>query len=1281
MSEDIESRLAIVGMAGRFPGAPSAEDLWRNLSHGVGGIRDITQEELTAARVPPAAQADPRYVRRGAPLSDTGLFDATFFGYSPREAEVADPQHRMFLECAWEALEVAGYRPNAVPGKVGVFGGVAPSQYGMRHVLGRPEVMATITLEQYGMGTTADSLCAVVAYKLGLTGPVLGVQTNCSTSLVAVHLAAQSLLTYDCDVALAGGAAIFDPLPTGYQFEEGSITSPDGVVHSLDADADGTVMGNGVGLVALKRLADAQRDGDHVWAVLLGSALNNDGAARAGYSAPGVDGQSAVMGYALAVAEVDPATVGYLECHATGTRLGDSIELAAVERAYTGTPATPRVLSSLKPDIGHLDRASGVAGLIKATLALHHRTLPATRGFKTPNAALAPLGDRFTVLTEDRPWPRPADHPRRAGVNSFGAGGTNVHVLLEEAPALPAPPAATGPHLLVLSARSRDALTTATRRLGDHLRSHPDLRLADVAHTLQASRTGFAHRAAVLCTDTEDAVRALASPDRLRTAGPVTPTGQRHRPTGPQDAAENWLAGADVDWSALHQGPRRRVPLPSYPFERRRYFLEPAELPAGLAGLGAPPATGRAAGGAPRPAGRIPEIGDWFSHPVWRTAPLPYGPSADDLRGRGPWWVVADGGPGLAAARLLAAQGADVVLLRPTGAARPVADLPGLRVRDIDPTVRADVERALVDLGRPRSVLHTLSLSAGQQADGDRQFADAQRLGFYSVLALVGALSQDSNPGPVDLLLCTAGAVEAVGGDLRHPEQATLLGLQPVINQEFGDLTCRLLDLDPADLELADLGLGDLAPAALAPGLDQAAPAPGRDSGLDRAAQDVGADPGLDQTAQDLRPAPGLDQAAPDQGPDPAATAGVTAHARLAAELLAETGTEGTEPAALRGPSRWIRSFDPIWVGPVREGQQPVPEQATILITGGLGTVGTAMARHFAAAGHRLVLTARTPLPPPEQWQQWLAEHPADDRTAGHLRTLIELREQGAQVLTAAADAADRDQMAAALAAARDRFGPIDVVIHAAGAQGREYFGFAPGLSRAVCEAHFATKVTGLRVLDELLAPDEAPLRLTMSSLAAVLGGVAYGPYAAANAAMDAYASALRPRTGWLPVNWDTWNLGEDPHGDYGVTMKDYFYDADEGCEVLERCLSVAHRVPQLTISTGPLEQRFDQWTRLNQTEPTPPRTRYPRPELLVPFEPPASEREAALVEIWSEILGIDGLGVNDNFFDLGGHSLAAVRMMAQVRAEFGGFPGDVLIENPTVRSFSKVLPAPHAAP
>ena len=309
-------------------------------------------------------------------------------------------------------------------------------------------------------------------------------------------------------------------------------------------------------------------------------------------------------------------------------------------------------------------------------------------------------------------------------------------------------------------------------------------------------------------------------------------------------------------------------------------------------------------------------------------------------------------------------------------------------------------------------------------------------------------------------------------------------------------------------------------------------------------------------------------------------------------------------------------------------------------------------------------------MPPEAAWDA--PDH--DRRAAAAIAAVRRLRALGAEVLTVAADIADRTAVAEALTAARERFGTIDVVIHAAGTQGARYFGFAPSLTDDVCDLHFRSKAGGLRVLDELLGADEAPLRIAVSSLAAVLGGVGYGAYAAANAAMDAHARASGR---WLPVDFDTWNLGQDPHGDLGATMKDFHYDADEGFEVLQRCLALTGRVRQVVVSTGSLRSRLDQWTAPGagpDREPGATRTRHPRPELMTGYEPPATPQEAALAEIWGDILGVDGVGVHDSFFDLGGHSLTAVRMMAKVRGRFGGFPVAVLLENPTVRSFCAVI-------
>ncbi|WP_405773939.1 SDR family oxidoreductase [Streptomyces sp. NBC_01538] len=1172
--DDLESRVAVIGMAGRFPGAASPEELWLALSEGVDGLREITDEELAAAHVPAAVLADPRYVRRGAPLDGVEDFDAAFFGFNPREAEVTDPQHRLFLECCWEALESAGYTPNRMPGTVGVVGGVGFSHYGLRHVLPRPDVMASITSGQYGIGTMSDSLCTMVAYKLGLTGPVLSVQTACSTSLVAVHTAVQSLLTYECDTALAGGVSIEDPLPAGYTYEEGSIVSSDGVVRSFDADADGSVWGKGVGVVALKRLADALRDGDHVHAVILGSAVNNDGADRGAYVAPSATGERTVIASALSVAGIDPATVDYIECHATGTRLGDAIELAAVDRAFPGPRAEKLVLASVKPSLGHLDRASGVTGLIRAVQALAHRELPGTRQFRTPNPALAT--DRFEVLTANRPWPE-RTHPRRAGVSSFGAGGTNAHVVLEEAPRRDVRDA-EGPYVLTLSARTPAALAAAAERLRRHLAGQPDVCLADVAYTLQVSRTTFPYRMAVVATGTEDAVAALADPTRRRTAGPVTGAPPADAPADAPAAVDPWLDGADVDWPALYgTGERRRVPLPAYPFERQRYFLDRVPHP----GAGA-------TGALPETPGRIPDPADWFAHPVWHRLPTPAPASPERLRELGPWWVFAADETGYDAARALHARGAEVVVVHPQGDDAP--DLGELAVVTVDPVSRDEHARLVDELGRPRTVLHLWSPAAPA---GD--FDAAQRYGYYAVQALAGALAQDRTPGAVHLVAGTAGAVSAVGDDLVRPEQATLQGLLRVISQEIGDIGCRLVDL-------AD-GAGD----AL------------------------------------------LDEAAACDAP--------------------------TEPVALRRTGRWVRSFAPLRL---EAGDNPITPGSTVLITGGLGDVGAVLAGHLAETRKcALVLTGRTPLPPEEEWTDALT-----GRAARHVRTVRGLRAAGAEVLALGADVADRDAMAAVLDAARERFGSVDVVIHAAGVQSEDCFGVAVDLSREACEPHFRAKTGGLRVLDELLGEDEAPVRLAVSSVSSLLGGLAHAPYAAANAALDAYVHALanRPGPAWLTVNWDSWLVGDRTEDSLGATVKGYGMDAAEGTDAFERTLSLYGRTPQLVVSVGPLDHRLAQWTTSPADGATGEGPRHPRPALSVPYEEPAGDVECALAEIWGEILGIGGIGAHDSFFDLGGHSLAAVRLMTRIRAKFGGMPVDVLIGNPTIRAFGKEMIAAKAA-
>jgi acyl transferase domain-containing protein/acyl carrier protein len=524
-SPSVSNEVAIIGMAGRFPGAANVEAFWTNLRNGVESIESLSDEQLRTAGVADDLLRNPRYVKAASTLENVDLFDAGFFGYSPREAELIDPQHRLFLECAWEALEHAGYDPKQYDGQIGVYAGANSNAY-LLHVLSNQDVMQTMGSLQAGIGNRSDHMPTRVSYKLSLRGPSLNVQTACSTSLVAVHEAYRSLVDGECDMALAGGASIAGGIigKTGYLSQEDGILSPDGHCRAFDAQAQGTIWGDGVGIVLLKRLSDAIADGDTIHAVIRGTAINNDGAAKVGYTAPSVDGQAIVVARALAVAGVSPADVSYVEAHGTGTALGDPIEVAALTQAFGPLPAESCAIGTLKSNVGHLDAAAGVAGLIKTTLALAHRELPPSLHFTTPNPKIDFAGSPFFVNTRLRPWETDTT-PRRAGVSAFGIGGTNAHVVLEEAPALPPASASRAWQLITLSARTAAALETVAGRLVEYLEANPDAPLADVAHTLHVGRRTFAHRLFVVAS--ECAVTAKALRDAGHTATSTVESGER----------------------------------------------------------------------------------------------------------------------------------------------------------------------------------------------------------------------------------------------------------------------------------------------------------------------------------------------------------------------------------------------------------------------------------------------------------------------------------------------------------------------------------------------------------------------------------------------------------------------------------------------------------------------------------------------------------------------------------------------------------------------------------
>lgn len=517
------AEIAIVGMACRFPRSGTIEEFWRNLADGVECITFFTPEQLKAVGVPQALIDDPSFVPACGMVEDFDRFDAEFFELSPREAEVTDPQQRIFLEVAWEALENAGYDPTTYPGSIGMFAAAGMSGY-LVNVYTNPQVLETVGFSRAMLGNDKDFLPTWASYKLDLRGPSVNANTACSSSLVTTHLACQSLLNGECDMALAGGSTVTATQIRGYSYQPGGINSPDGHCRAFDARAQGTVGGSGTGAVVLKRLADAIQDGDSIYAVIKGSAINNDGAAKAGFTAPSVEGESRVIAEALSIADVDPDTISYVETHGTGTELGDPIEIEALTLAFRSKTQEKGfcAIGSVKSNVGHLDTAAGVAGLIKTALSLDHRKIPPSLHFERPNPKIDFGATPFFVNTVLRPWTSPQG-PRRAGVSSFGIGGTNAHLVLEEAPPRPErPPAAERPELLVLSARSQSALEAATDRLIERLGEEAAPPLSDVAFTLQVGRRAFRHRRMVIASTTEDAVAALAARDPNRVLSAAT---------------------------------------------------------------------------------------------------------------------------------------------------------------------------------------------------------------------------------------------------------------------------------------------------------------------------------------------------------------------------------------------------------------------------------------------------------------------------------------------------------------------------------------------------------------------------------------------------------------------------------------------------------------------------------------------------------------------------------------------------------------------------------------
>lgn len=516
--ENLDNAVAIIAMGGRFPEAANLEKFWSNLYNGVESVKHFTKEDLQKMGIDKHLIDNPRFVAADAVLEDIDKFDASFFDYSAREAEITDPQHRLFLETAWEVMERAGYNSDEYNDRTAVFAGSNLSGYMIRNLYSNPGLVEQLGSFKVMISNGQDFLATKVSHKMNLTGPSVNVNTLCSSSMVAVHFACKSLLGFDCDLALAGAVSIQITRNEAFFYTEGGIGSSDGHCRAFDSGANGTVSGSGLAVIALKRLEDAIADGDHIEAVIRGTAINNDGALKNSYTAPSVDGQAECIAEALAISGVDPETISYIDAHGTGTNLGDPIEIAALSKVYESKSDKKQfcAIGSVKTNIGHLVHAGGIASLIKTVLSMQHKTIPASLNFEEPNSKIDFVNSPFYINSKRCEW-KNNGYPLRAGVSSFGIGGTNTHVILEEAPITESSePSKRGRQIIVLSAKTASALETMSANLGKFIEENSELSLADIAFTLAVGRKNFSHKRAIVCNSISDLSCSLKKPNEKK---------------------------------------------------------------------------------------------------------------------------------------------------------------------------------------------------------------------------------------------------------------------------------------------------------------------------------------------------------------------------------------------------------------------------------------------------------------------------------------------------------------------------------------------------------------------------------------------------------------------------------------------------------------------------------------------------------------------------------------------------------------------------------------------
>lgn len=1190
-----DDAIAVVGMHIRVPGADSLNQYWANLRDGIESITFFSDDELRAAGVDDKTLNDPDYVKASGMLNGIEDFDASFFDMTPKEAEILDPQHRLLMEGVWKALEHAAIDPERYPGRIGLYAGVGFNGYLVHHILTNPELLESAGAWQLSLNNDKDFATTRIAYKFNLQGPAISINTACSTSLVATTLAAQSLLNHQCDTAIAGGCSIHLPQDQGYHFMTGGTLSPDGHCRPFDANAAGTIDGNGTASIVLKRYEDAINDRDTIYGIIRGFAVNNDGSVKVGYTAPSVEGQADVIMEALEMAGVTPDQIDFIETHGTGTDLGDSVEIGALAEAFK-TSKNPTAIGSVKSNIGHLDTVAGVAGLIKVILSMQNQIIPPTCHFQSPNPTLGLEKTPFFVNNKSREWTAKANKPRLAGVSSFGIGGTNAHVIVEQAPETETSDDEPEWIVLPFSAKSAKALLDSIIQIAGHIETNLEQSPADIAYTLQAGRRIYEYRLALVINsvshqsiatnireialsikndmnasddNSEKVVReilqkySLSSVDKAKKSGAADELCQ---------SAQSWTIEKLPDWDTLLLD-RRKVAIPGHPLYKQRYWIEPKN--------GLFQNVDSVASNVKSVTKEV-SIDNWFYLPGWRKTL-----SVQSQIKSGSRWLIIGDNAGLSdsLSKLLEASGAEIKIVYDIEFHSGKGDA-------IDTTSAEDWETCLSDLKefKPEHIIHAGLYQL--QAERDKMLSFA----FDGMIALGQALGHTYFSDEIDLILVTDGIMAFDRANELNPAKCTALGPLRVIAQEYPNISTRAIDID-----------------------------------------------------KNVRPN------------------------ALIAEL---TSGDHAANIVLRGASRWSEYFEQVLIA---DDQNPskIKENGLYLITGGLGDIGLTLARYIATQHPvKLALLSRSEFPKRTKWATLLSDSSAPDRLKRQVQQIQHIESLGSSIQILSADVSDESSMSKIMDELERQHQRIDGIIHAAGIVGQQSFvtlndSRSPeGKQNNL--AQFPSKVAGTEVLGRILENRTFDFCLICSSLSPILGGLGFSAYAATNLYADALVEKLNARQPgqWISVNWEGWVFDHDvvPGDSATSSALELGMSPEDGTEIFSRIIR-RNDLDRIVISSGNLQRRIAQWVekQTNEIESSG-KPSHERPMHLGNFSAPETDTEKQLVQLWGKLLGMNGIGIHDSFFELGGNSLLLTQLVAMIRKTFQAeLALSAMFEQPTI--------------